>query len=65
MGASLLAKAVDQSTSMLNVSPSSRAGSLPQGLAVFSGSGSAHHFSDVRLARTCAVRRRRTRRLDG
>ncbi|CAI8906103.1 hypothetical protein EMIT0P171_30328 [Pseudomonas sp. IT-P171] len=31
VGASLLAMAVDQSTSMLNVMPSSRAGSLPQG----------------------------------
>ncbi|PNB71246.1 hypothetical protein C1X64_25940 [Pseudomonas sp. GW456-E7] len=30
MGASLLAKAVRQPTSMLNDSPSSRAGSLPQ-----------------------------------
>ncbi|CAI8866497.1 hypothetical protein EMIT0P74_20232 [Pseudomonas sp. IT-P74] len=30
MGASLLAKAVYQSTLMLNVTPSSRAGSLPQ-----------------------------------
>ncbi|PYC19962.1 hypothetical protein DMX02_15970 [Pseudomonas jessenii] len=62
---SLLAIAVDQSTSMLNVSPSSRAGSLLQGFAVAFGIGSAHHFSDVRLARTCAVRRRRIRRLDG
>ncbi|TKJ71636.1 hypothetical protein PspCFBP13508_13330 [Pseudomonas sp. CFBP13508] len=32
VGASLLAKAVDQSTFMLNVSQHSRAGSLPQGL---------------------------------
>ena len=32
MGASLLAKAVDQSTLMLNVLASSRAGSLPQGI---------------------------------
>ncbi|RBB97977.1 hypothetical protein C3E97_026510 [Pseudomonas sp. MWU12-2115] len=31
MGAGLLAKAVDQSTSMLNVSPLSRASPLPQG----------------------------------
>nr|POA13865.1 hypothetical protein C1892_13755 [Pseudomonas sp. MPBD7-1] len=30
MGASLLAIAVDQSTSVLNVTPSSRASSLPQ-----------------------------------
>ncbi|EPA97546.1 hypothetical protein PG5_19430 [Pseudomonas sp. G5(2012)] len=30
MGASLLAKAMDQSTSMLNVMAPSRAGSLPQ-----------------------------------
>ncbi|AUM69422.1 hypothetical protein C0J56_11260 [Pseudomonas fluorescens] len=34
MGASLLAIAVGQLASMLDVSPLSRAGSLPQGLAV-------------------------------
>jgi hypothetical protein len=34
VGASLLAKAVDQPAKMLNVPPPSRAGSLPQGIAV-------------------------------
>jgi len=32
VGTSLLAKAVNQSTSTLNVTPHSRAGSLPQGI---------------------------------
>src|SRR5471032_3330560 len=35
VGASLLAKAPNQSTSMLNVQPTSRASSLPQGIVVF------------------------------
>jgi len=35
VGASLLAKAPNQSTSMLNVQPPSRASSLPQGIVVF------------------------------
>ncbi|TNF84770.1 hypothetical protein FGE05_06055 [Pseudomonas sp. ICMP22404] len=35
MGASLLAMAVDQLAVMLTVPPSSRAGSLPQGLGAF------------------------------
>ncbi|PTT04934.1 hypothetical protein DBR24_02215 [Pseudomonas sp. HMWF006] len=36
MGASLLAKAVSQSLTMLNVMASSRASSLPQGICVAS-----------------------------
>ncbi|TVT84893.1 hypothetical protein FPT12_07435 [Pseudomonas sp. H3(2019)] len=66
MGASLLAIAMQLATSMSNVSPSSRAGSLPQGSTSFQKSAvRPPAFSVVRLARTCAVRRRRTRRSGG
>ncbi|RYM40422.1 hypothetical protein EVS84_18240 [Pseudomonas koreensis] len=42
VGASLLAKAIDQSTSMLNVKPLSRAGSLPHGAGAGCQNGAGH-----------------------
>ncbi|KAB0506437.1 hypothetical protein F7R14_10145 [Pseudomonas lini] len=60
----MLAKAVCQPTLMLNVNPSSRASFAPTGGSVHSANAPPP-FSVVRLARTCAVRRRRIRRSGG
>ncbi len=54
VGASLLAKAVGQLASMLNVTPSSRAGSLPQGMGVFTDAAST---TDQVWERACSRRR--------
>ncbi|TKJ75026.1 hypothetical protein PspCFBP13508_02890 [Pseudomonas sp. CFBP13508] len=59
MGASLLAKAVFQSTSMVSVPTSSRAGSLPQGQQrgqTLSSRNSRSHELITRLKFSCSAR---------
>ncbi|MCG6575429.1 hypothetical protein EGM97_12015 [Pseudomonas sp. AF32] len=66
VGAGLLAKAVCQAALMSTDTSHSRASPLPQGDAVPSVTTSAPpQLSVVRLARTCAVRRRCIRRSGG
>jgi hypothetical protein len=55
VGASLLAKAICQATTMLNVPASSRAGSLPQGLMSIQTLRATENTCGSGLARECGV----------